>query len=197
MSRLVAFGCSYTFGDSLPDCVSAWHSPPSEYAWPAVLGKCLNLPSVNKGSSGAGNLEILWNILNFEFQPTDICIIMWSHFSRDHIFTPTELYRVNRYNKPDKLTKYWALTHTEFDLNVRNWIYIHHADCYLSSIGIKKAYHMKADEVIISDARPQFVNLANMLDFKFVNVDHGRDGSHPGVKSHEKLAKKLCAVIKG
>jgi hypothetical protein len=74
MSRLVAFGCSYTYGKDL--------EKPNQDSWPSVLAGLLNLECVNQSIVGAGNLEILWNILNFDFQDDDQVFIMWSHFTR-------------------------------------------------------------------------------------------------------------------
>ena len=39
--RLVAFGCSYTHGHTLPDCPYP-ENPPSISAWPKKLAKLIN-----------------------------------------------------------------------------------------------------------------------------------------------------------
>lgn len=197
MSRLITFGCSYTYGDSLPDCTDPYNSDPSQYAWPTVLGKILKTSVINQSKSGAGNLEILWNILNFDFRDNDICIIMWSHFSRDHIFTPNGHFRVNQFDQPDKITKHWSLCHDDYDLSIRNWIYIDHANCCLSKL--KNSFFILAgnpsDEELAS--RPRFVRTDNFLDLSFSNVDYGADGSHPGIKSHINMAREIYNKVKG
>jgi len=196
MSRLITFGCSYTYGDSLPDCLDPYHSDPSQYAWPSLLGNLLNLETVNMSTSGSGNLEILWNVLNFDFQESDMCIIMWSHFSRDHIFTSKGCSRIDAHGY-ENITKHWSLTHTEYDLAVRNWIYIHHAACYLSKI--KNNFYIISGNLSDTEinCRPSFVRTDNYLDLVFCNVDYGNDNSHPGVKSQAIMATRIYNSIQG
>ena len=91
MSRLLCFGDSFTFGHGLPDMQYKTDSEgnpnvqnvPSEYSWPACLGKLLESQQViNAGALGASNKEIWNTILNTKFLPTDIVIVMWSHHER-------------------------------------------------------------------------------------------------------------------
>jgi hypothetical protein len=91
MPRLIAFGCSFTYGQGLPECAignndSKVSNTPSELAWPAALGKLLKIETINKGIPGASNLEILYQILNFEFKNNDIVVIMWTLPVRDLYF---------------------------------------------------------------------------------------------------------------
>ena len=57
--NLVAFGCSFTYGHGLKDCVIDQINPgpnPSKYAWPTYLSlrlKCNGFE--NKGIPGASN----------------------------------------------------------------------------------------------------------------------------------------------
>lgn len=81
MNRLVAFGCSFTYGDELPNCASDTNNP-SKHAWPQLAADMLGLECVNQSMSGIGNKHILYNILSFEFDPTDTVAIMWSYFNR-------------------------------------------------------------------------------------------------------------------
>ena len=86
--RLVAFGCSNTFGQALPDVwdykknVSISKQGPSKYAWPQVLADKLNLECVNLGTPGASNKEVWFHIVNTEFKKSDIVIILWPGRSR-------------------------------------------------------------------------------------------------------------------
>ena len=86
--RLVAFGCSNTFGQALPDiwdhkkneCI--FNQGPSKYAWPQLLANKLDIECVNISKPGASNKEIWYNIVNTEFKKNDIVIILWSHLNR-------------------------------------------------------------------------------------------------------------------
>jgi len=59
--RLIAFGCSYTYGAGLEDCFTPpiGHGPiPSKFAWPQLVANELNMECINMSSSGASNKEI-------------------------------------------------------------------------------------------------------------------------------------------
>lgn len=90
MSRLIAFGCSFTYGHGLKDCcfdgikhhkIDVMHTP-SKFAWPQIAADMLDLECVNCSVSGTGNKQILYNIVNFEFKPNDIVVPMWTYFCR-------------------------------------------------------------------------------------------------------------------
>ena len=74
MSRLVAFGCSYTYGYGLSDCHIEPNKPgpnPSKLAWPSLLANMLDLEVVNCSNIGASNIHILWRLINFDFKNDD------------------------------------------------------------------------------------------------------------------------------
>lgn len=90
-NRLLCFGDSFTFGHGLPDALDQVdddgnyfvHYVPSQYSWPACLGKLLQAElTVNAGSLGASNKEIWNTILNTAFQPSDDVVVMWTHNHR-------------------------------------------------------------------------------------------------------------------
>tara|TARA_B100001248_G_scaffold155090_1_gene116722 strand:+ start:45199 stop:45906 length:708 start_codon:yes stop_codon:yes gene_type:complete len=98
MDRLVAFGCSNTYGEGLPDC---WidengnpsltkvgqHGPkPSKFAWPRLIADNLKRKCVNFAVPGASNKHILDIILHTKFVKGDIVVIMWSYFDRYCVF---------------------------------------------------------------------------------------------------------------
>ena len=67
MSRLIAFGCSYTYGFELPDCPTIF-DPPSKMGFPNIVGKSLNLEVINKSDTGASQKQIAATILETEFK---------------------------------------------------------------------------------------------------------------------------------
>lgn len=188
MNRLVAFGCSYTAGDGLLD--------PAREAWPAVLGKLLDLETVNLAVPGSGNLEILWKILQTDFQQNDRCFIMWSHFGRECILERSKVNRLD-FGRNTLQIKHWLSVHTKEDHHLRNWLYIQHADLYLKSIGINPVCHLFGGEYEFRDTNPDFIKVPNILDIEFENFDYGTDGSHPGPESHRLIAEKINSVVKG
>ena len=62
--RLVAFGCSQTWGSALPDVWGIKENQTihergvSKYAWPKLLANKLDVECVNLGIAGASNKEI-------------------------------------------------------------------------------------------------------------------------------------------
>ena len=94
--KLIASGCSNTFGQALPDVwdkkkQDAIFSRSSKFSWPQVLADKLNIKCINKSRPGASNKEI-WNaILNGpqywgqpreEYSKKHIVIILWTFVNR-------------------------------------------------------------------------------------------------------------------
>ena len=76
MKRIIAHGCSCTYGHSLEDCVdpvdTALPGPaPSKMAYPQLIADTLGRECINASTPGIGNLNILRNILNFDYQEDD------------------------------------------------------------------------------------------------------------------------------
>lgn len=95
MSRLIASGCSYTYGHGLSDCDygginteddSAIHSS-SSHAWPQLVARELGMECVNLARPGQGNKYICHSILNYPIKPGDIVVPSWSFFSRTCMIT--------------------------------------------------------------------------------------------------------------
>ena len=89
MTRLVAFGCSNTYGEALPDCwyevrAGEWgaRDTPSTQAWPALLADQLGLLCVNRAVPGGSNKLMLHRILNTEFLEGDVVIAAWTYPTR-------------------------------------------------------------------------------------------------------------------
>lgn len=183
--RLVTFGCSNTYGVALEN--------PSLEAWPAILGNELGVEVINNAVPGSSNLEILYNILKFDFKKDDLVIIMWTIVNRDYLFYDQQIGVWQ--NTP--LVKNWALVHTDTDLIVRSWIYMDHANQYLKNQEIP-VYNFAVDFVLLKSQMPKFINqtlLNARVDFhKF--IDRAKDSSHPGPKAHARIAKKIKSFIK-
>jgi hypothetical protein len=195
-TKLITFGCSYTYGHGLPDCFISHDKPgnvPSKYSWAALLANRLDLPLENISKCGASNLEILHNILNHEFNRNDLIIIMWSMPDRDTIFDNGQLVPIGAWND-DELTKHWALTHPTEDLAIKSWFYIHHANIYLRSKGVT-FYNISAHYSLIKDFKPAFFEI-DMLPYDMsVLLDHALDGLHPGVNTHAQLANSILGYL--
>lgn len=195
---LVAFGCSFTFGQGLPDI---HHTPlhiasPSIHAWPQKLAEKLNSQSINKGIPGSGNLEIFNQIINYPFNEDDICVILWSQFVRHDFFRFSSGglgYRVDEevFLKTNAIEEEnWLI-----DNRIKNWLTIHHASLYLKTLNIK---YYSLLGIVTSDCFPiPNLNISNfdgnIRPHAHWFIDRALDfenpgGGHPGIKSHICLA---------
>lgn len=75
-----SFGCSFIYGTDL-DPPTKWPRP-SLQTWPALIAQRMNREYRCHAWPGSGNLQILDNILNTEFAPTDVAVVCWSFIDR-------------------------------------------------------------------------------------------------------------------
>jgi hypothetical protein len=197
-----------TYGHGLIDCfIKDGNRPkpePSKIAWPNQLGKLLNMEVVNKAKPGASNLEILFHILNFEFEATDTVVILWSYPSRDLIFKVPSLTNPFPYIPlgvwmESELAKSWMSTHSNHDMVTRSWLNIHHAEQYLNNNKITNRSFF-VNSIDLQDYKPDYltfdnVNLENFEPLLMHENDVAEDGSHPGPIAHVKLANRLYDII--
>ena len=89
--KLKSFGCSFIFGSELQDNVLAGSDDlPSCLTWPAHLAQHLDREYICHARPGAGNLQILENILNQSAtsDSKDLFVIGWSWIDRfDYVNT--------------------------------------------------------------------------------------------------------------
>jgi hypothetical protein len=205
MSRLITFGCSYTYGQGLPGCKvgnnsTKFSNTPSDFAWPSVLSKMFNIEVVNKGIPGSSNLEILYHILNFKFEKDDIVICMWSLPDRDLYFKSNKGFKPFKQlgiwlRHRNKLEDIWFKNLNFTDNCIKSWIYIHHADLYLSNLNLKYI-HYPIIPHLLEEYKPSFIqNIRNLHTEGFVNIDTCEADNHPGINSHIKTAEKIFKIL--
>lgn len=198
MSRLVTFGCSFTYGHGLKDCIVPPVYPglnPSNFAWPSQLASQLNLKCVNLSKPGSSNFEILNTILNFEFLQTDVVVVMWSFFERDLLFNEKREH-IRIFPTCDNLIlKSWAETHCETDLMLRSWFYMHHAYLYLKLQGVEFYFlHVRPEKYFIK-LTPTWAKKISLSKINFGKLSSlfpkALDNSHPGQESHDVVSKLI------
>lgn len=189
MPRLIAFGCSYTYGEGLPDCYKDGQAGPypSRLSWPTLVATKLGISMNNLALPGAGNAEILDRVLRFQFEPDDICMIMWTHFVRYAHFKVIDNYHPRRE---------WGWDTTVLDDGFhnayKNYVAMHHCSLYLESIGISSVASIAFLPDIKSFFIPKFMKIKNLIALPDnYRVDFAEDGSHPGIQSHENIANAL------
>lgn len=189
MKRLVTFGDSHTFGTGLNFKIG-------EKPWPDLLASKLDIPYTNQSLPGISNLAILTNILDFNFTQTDLVCIAWSYYQRDVIFlSNTESDAINPGPSNQNKLKNWLLTHNEYDMMMRSWIYIHHAATFLTNINVKFKFILTDDNPMFFNIKPSFSNNIRLSPIVIEQLGdqypRGLDNQHIGYECHQKIAELL------
>lgn len=201
-SRLITFGCSYTYGIGLPDCINVplidLVRPPSKMGWPALVANYLNLDLVNMSYPGASNFEILYSILEFKFKPSDTIVIMWSHYLRDIFFTRWFKFVMFRRRlgpwKTTPLGKKWINQLSERDYAMKTWIYMHHASLHLEKLNLKYIHYPVSPKELQQYYSPVEFNNLHLDGMKI--LDKAIDNSHPGLASQKETADIIYRILK-
>ena len=198
MPRLLAFGCSFTVGQGLPDIYP--NVGPSKFAWPAVLGEKLGYEVINNGVPGIGNAEIAANVLRTEFQDDDLCVILWSHFTRYDYYTyRDDLTGSNQWGRNEfkhmlareHIDESWWKEHNR----VKNWLTIHHTSLYLQNKNVK---FLQMLGIVDPDTHPkpdlEIMNMIEGIDPTEFIIDRALDAiesppGHPGTGSQRLIAE--------
>lgn len=192
--KLVTFGCSLTVGYGLDD-VGINPKVCSQFSWPSKLGKLLHCNVDNQGVSGASNKEIHWNVLNYNFEKSDIVVILWSHKDRWCIHNEN-IEQVNAWNKDRTSKMFFKFLHTDKDMSIDLHTRIHSVHNYLDKQNIKN-FHAYAD----NDYKEHFT----WFDIKTLDVDMGKIrrtypkakyDHHPGIEAHDVFANTVYKEIK-
>jgi hypothetical protein len=192
--KIVAFGCSYTYGHGLLDCLQedkiTQGSEPSTLAFPSLVAKKLNCEVINLGKSGNSNKEIWNDVVNFNFQKDDIAIITWTYFSRFCIIKSDSIRRINPWNNKEKL--YYMNYSNRHDMVLDFHCRSNHINLYLNNIGIRN-YNFVVEEQ--ENNIPKW-NKSVILGL-FKKIDQANDDCHPGILSHTKFSEEIYKIISG
>ena len=102
MKRLLAFGCSNTYGHGLKDCWSPDGRPgdeASKYAWPQILSQHLNRVCVNLSNPGASIREVVHKVQTTTFRKSDIVVVMFPPIPRSCIIKHDPMGSQNKVGK--------------------------------------------------------------------------------------------------
>jgi len=190
--RIIAFGCSYTYGHGLADCLEEdklTQGPnPSKLAFPSLLAKKLNCESINLGKSGNSNKEMWNDILNFKFQENDTAIITWTYFSRFCIIKSDNIRRINPWKEEEKL--FYMNYSNRHDMVLDFYGRLNHVNSYLNNIDIKN-YNFVIE---YPDVEIPTWSQTSILG-KFEMLDKADDNCHPGVNSHSEFSDSIYKII--
>jgi len=203
MPRLIAFGCSLTYGHGLSDCIIQPYNEPgdtaSESAFPTLIARKLNRTCINLSRPGASNKEIWNNAVNYEYRSTDIVIVHWSYPDRNVVYkddgTIVELAPWND-NAESKL--FYKHFHSNIDANNDFYLRLDHLNNLYNRLNIKSAFFIPKHKCYTE--QPSWCNAEiNEIYIEKLskdNNDYGLDNIHPGEKSHYEFARELYRILK-
>ena len=217
MDRLVAFGCSHTFGQGLSDefnNISKGILKPSKFAWPSILALKLNKDCVNLGKKGASNKEICYNILNFNFLDSDVVFILWTYSMRNCVIQDNlKIKQINVNNEHIGKTvnghvddgnfsakqndMYYKNFHTSSDNIFSDHCYFNLANYYLQNLNIAVT-HLAVSPLVVDNDHPSFPvrwNKVNFLDIYHDKVailyPTAADNNHMGEEGHVAFTNQI------
>ena len=218
MTRLIAFGCSNTYGQGLESRVTypfdSLKEPASEFAWPKVLGNLLGINDViNRAEPGASNKHIWERAITFNYRQTDIVFIHWTFQDRDCFFGkipkigPWQLFFNDRDTSQEKKNAeyYYKHFYSEEDRFIDLYARVDHVDRYLREKNIRH-FHLltpgnsRGGHASESSKKmvPQWCS-ARFLKTSFEKtprLDEGLDDNHAGIETHSSVAQRIYKEIK-
>lgn len=209
MSRLIAFGCSFTYGHGLVDCHIPPNHPgpvPSKFAWPQLIADQLGLECINLGIPGNSNKQIWYQVSKFDFQKDDIVFIMWSYPERYTVLKDNEYSAIGIWQDSLDSKAYYNFVYSKFDSEYMSKLYVSHADYYLDDLGIK-SYQFVSEpsyENILTLNNKTIPSISVYLnDWEFRNVfpkalDDKIDPGfgHPGEAAHLEFSRIVLNYLK-
>jgi|SRR6056300_1222953 len=196
MKRLVAFGCSSTTGQGLPD---TWvdnivdSSLISKYSWANVLANMYNVPASIVATPAASNKKITHSVFTFNFLPEDKVFILWSIPGRTCILRdPKSKIRDITITPPDeKYTDYYLKYYDEYDDKFMDIWYKKSVSLYLKSLNIPFQFlyfSLKHNtiEYTLDFCWEDYYNEKNICE----------DGVHANESAHKKFAERIYECLK-
>lgn len=195
MSRIVAFGCSHTYGLELPDCPTVW-DPPSSMAFPNIVANKLNLDVLNRADTGASQRQIAATILETDIDKNDIVVINWTNPIRRGIWNGLHWNQLASWTEDRIWKKYHAKYHCETDDILDSLMNINLANMFLKSKckRVINTIHNYNKDIVDSTHKWNDVKIEMIFsdnNFYYNNLS----GGHPDLKSHEVFAERLLEII--
>lgn len=203
--KVVAFGCSNTFGKGLPDCIDMdtqlAEEVPSEFAYPSLLGKELSVDVDNRAVVGGSNLIILDSIQNYNFSDNTFVIVQWTSIYRyTRFFIEDDEFKTDNAGlwKIDvPWVKYYFKHFSFLHMLLETYRCISHAELLLKS---KKIPYYFFSYVDFLDDKNNTIVKEKPVDWFTTDVhllidllvDKALDNKHPGLQSH----KLTCDFLK-
>ena len=217
--KLVTFGCSFTYGHGLSDCMAEDGSngpTASEQAWPSVLGKLTGMKVDNVSEPGSSNLMITKAIVDYSKYTKDtVVVVMWSNNDRETIYKTgneklhmlpgflddtmpgTFWFDKDKNNFKNTITTYYENYHEDWNATLNQTIRMNFVHAFLKNKGIKSFHvHSEHHRLDINYFKKFNVRDLNLKYFNWKNNFHIDDAldipkPHPGPRSHALMATNI------
>jgi hypothetical protein len=217
--KLVTFGCSFTYGHGLSDCIADDGSngpTASEQAWPSVLGKLTGMKVDNVSEPGSSNLMITKAIVDYSKYTKDtVVVVMWSNNDRETIYKTgneklhmlpgflddtmpgTFWFDKDKNNFKKTITTYYENYHEDWNATLNQTIRMNFVHAFLKNKGIKNFHvHSEHHRLDINYFKKFNVRDLNLKYFNWKNNFHIDDAldipkPHPGPRSHALMATNI------
>jgi len=207
VTRLVAFGDSYTQGTGLTeDMMGPALKKSSPLAWPQLTADLLGMECVNKGLGGIGCKAVACIVNEFDFQPDDIVVIMWPDRARWCVLPDTEAPKQHilhitpmEIDVLDSAKNYYETLYTDQDSDFMFTVWSTFADTLCKSKASRVIHTVNDSDACMATFREINPNLEWVKGFKedhFSQLDAALDG-HWGPIAHQNLSKRLAKYISG
>ena len=210
MGKLIAFGCSTTYGQSLSD-IHPHNKQPSKLAWPQILGDLTNMPVLNMAKMGSSNKEIAHYALNYNYSIDDIAVICWTYKDRFCIVRKDDILRLGVWHTDPKFPnfnpnkkenqqvskQFYEYVYDDYDMLLNAHCCIHYTDLFLKSKKIK-CYHLMAHNYLNKEF--EFFNTSILaIDYEKLYNENplALDNMHSGENTHKLLATEIFNQTKG
>ena len=217
--KLVTFGCSFTYGHGLSDCIADDGSngpTASEQAWPSVLGKLTGMKVDNASEPGSSNLMITKAIVDYSKYTKDtVVVVMWSNNDRETIYKTgneklhmlpgflddtmpgTFWFDKDKNDFKKTITTYYENYHEDWNATLNQTIRMNFVHAFLKNKGIKSFHvHSEHHRLDINYFKKFNVRDLNLKYFNWKNNFHIDDAldipkPHPGPRSHALMATNI------
>lgn len=219
MARIIAVGCSFTFGHCLH---SEDRRPniPSPQAWPALVAQHFNRECVNLSYPAGNPRYCAAKILEFDFEPGDIMLVLWPNLHRNWIVTDFDRWEnfepwEDPFNRNPDLAvganfwtpvvpdyeRWWSKGYSNTsDRECEAWMAKHLARLRLKDQGIPCVEYAvpsyDVEKTYTASCRFNTPWITEFPHWHTLYVDRARDGMHPGFKTHKNFAKRWIKTIK-
>ena len=217
--KLVTFGCSFTYGHGLSDCIAEDGSngpTASEQAWPSVLSKLTGMEVDNASEPGSSNLMITKAIVDYQkYDKQTVVVVMWSNNDRETIYKTgneklhmlpgflddrmpgTFWFDKDKNNFKKTITTYYENYHEDWNATLNQTIRMNFVHAFLKNKGIKSFHvHSEHHRLDINYFKKFNVRDLNLKYFNWKNNFHIDDAldipkPHPGPRSHALMATNI------